>query len=92
MRSTNMKAYVKHPDHDLYIVFEPCASGKDGLVYEYALYGRGMGEYGAFIVHGRYSNQTGVMQAVRVYLHETDDRAKMTLKQLQVWFQQERSI
>eukprot|EP01032_Pedospumella_encystans_P018318 gene18318-20857_t len=88
MRSTKVKAYVKHNDHDFYIVFEPYAPGKDGLVHEYALYGRGMGEYGAFIVHGRYSNQTGLMQAVRVYLHENDDRAKMTLKQLQAWFQQ----
>ena len=92
MRSTKVKAYIKQPDHDFYIVFEPYAPGKDGLVHEYALYGRGMGEYGAFIVHGRYSNQTGQMQAVRVYLHENDDRAKMTLKQLQAWFQQGGSI
>ena len=92
MRSLKAKTYLKHNDYDFYIVFEPYAPGKDGLVHEYALYGRGIGEYGAFIVHGRYSNQTSLMQAVRVYLHETDDRAKMTLKQLQGWFQQGGSI
>ena len=75
----------KYEDTEYEVLFEPIYS-PHGVTEQYAVYGRGDSDFGAFIVTGRYSAHSRVLEMTRQYVADTDLRARLTLQQLREHF------
>lgn len=79
----------KQLDREFVLIFEPRASGsEDGVPHYFTVHGRGVSDYGAFIVQGKFNNKNSVLEVVRVFMTEDDVRGSMSLTQLRDWFRQ----
>lgn len=88
-------AYRKQADREYVMIFEPQASRLSdaaAVPLVYSVHGRGVCDFGAFVVQGRYSSRDGLLEVVRDFVSETDPRAAMNLTQLRDWLKHQQAL